>query len=213
MFHYACNLTLSRKMSWLDALQETVNHYQYSGLGIFYLRKKFQEFRKHSYMLPHPNSLKVDSNGKVVRSKETFFLDIYPDLKRMFQTYARENIRRISVDLMHLYVNDTIIPFLKEEIFSGLESNARTTGESEDEDTQEETVNKIIQKQHGFRNGKVGRETVRVWMKNLGYTFGKRKKMYYVDKHEDHAEFRSVHIEKRFSDELFQLKYLRGRNG
>jgi hypothetical protein len=35
-------------------------------------------------------------------------------------------------------------------------------------------------------------------------TFGKRKKMYYVDKHEDRAEFRKAHIEKRFLDELFQ---------
>jgi len=165
MLHYACNLTLSNKIKWLDALQETVDHYQYDGLGIFYLRKKYQEFRKHNYMLPHPNSLKVDSNGKVVRSKQAFFLDIYPDLKLMFQAYARENIRRISVDLMHLYVNDTIIPFLKEEIISARKENARTTAESEDEDTQEDTINKIIQKQHGFKNGKVGWETVRVWMK------------------------------------------------
>jgi len=109
-------------------------------------------------MLPHPNSLKVDSQGKVVRSKEIFFLDIYPDLKLVFQAYARENIRRISVDLMHLYTNDTIIPLLKDEILAGIENNASATSESED--SIDETINKIIQKQHGFRKCIVCRETV-----------------------------------------------------
>jgi len=158
MFHHACNLTLTRKMLWLDALKETVEYYQYSGLGVFTLRNKFQDFQKHNYMLPHPNSLKVDSQGKVVRSKEIFFLDIYPDLKLVFQAYARENIRRISVDLMHLYTNDTIIPLLKDEILAGIENNASATSESED--SIDETINKIIQKQHGFRKCIVCRETV-----------------------------------------------------
>jgi len=158
MFHYACSLTLTRTMLWLDALKETVEYYQYSGLGVFTLRNKFQDFQKHNYMLPHPNSLKVDSQGKVVRSKEIFFLDIYPDLKLVFQAYARENIRRISVDLMHLYTNDTIIPLLKDEILAGIENNASATSESED--SIDETINKIIQKQHGFRKCIVCRETV-----------------------------------------------------
>ena len=83
--------------------------------------------------------------------------------------YSKENIHRLSAQLILEYLHDTIIPEMIKE------------RDNHDNKSQEEMTRELLQ-EYGLSSLTVG--TVCRWMNRLGFKYDVRKKSYYVDGHE-----------------------------
>ena len=62
----------------------------------------------------------MNDEGVLIKIEGYTFLDDHEDMKAVFLSYARHNLRSCSVDFMHSYLVRVIIKVLKEELLSGL---------------------------------------------------------------------------------------------
>ncbi len=71
-------------------------------------------------------------------------------------------------------------------------------------EVENQKVNELIRKQHGFHNGRVSRGTVYSWICILDFNYSIWKNQYFVDKHEEHKEQRATYIHERIEKEIQQ---------
>jgi hypothetical protein len=201
LLKHAVSLALEQpEKSWENILEETTSHHCYERMSPRTLERTFHQFKKHKFKLPHPNSLEVDSMKKKQRERTDNFLETYPDLKQLFLAFSRDNLRRFSVDMMHHFVNEKLMPKLQNEIRCAIREKEGIHIEAE-EDLK---INEIIKRQYGFRNGTISRTTVYTWIRKLDFKYSSRKKQYFNDRHEDQKEQREEFIKKRLEDEIYQ---------
>jgi transposase len=91
-----------------------------------------------------------------------------PDLANRIKGQANENLDKLSVEYIHTWIHETILPLMGEE------------DQAESLDT-EQTVESILS-QFGLKN--LHMETVPTWLHQLGFRYRPHKKSYYVDGHE-----------------------------
>jgi hypothetical protein len=121
----------------------------------------FCQFRDNieSYInTPYRSSL-LDSDPKI------FALN--PHVKQLFISFAKENIKGLSGEMMHEYFHDNIIPSL--------------INDEKDETGEVITKNDLL-KQYGLT--KLSLDTIYNWMAVFGFKYSPVKKSYYVDGHE-----------------------------
>jgi hypothetical protein len=75
-------------------------------------------------------------------------------------------------------------------------------------EVENQKVNELIRKQHGFHNGRVSRGTVYSWICILDFNYSIWKNQYFVDKHEEHKEQRATYIHERIEKEIQQPVWL-----
>lgn len=121
----------------------------------------YRAFRKNC-QFPHPSG---HARKGSIRSP---FLIMNPDLANRIKRQGNKNLDKLSVEYMHTWIHETILPLMVEE------ANA----ENPDSD---QTVESILS-QFGLKN--LHMETVRTWLHQLGFRYGPHKKGYYVDGHE-----------------------------
>ena len=116
------------------------------------------------------------------------FLSSNPDTIDSIQKFCRENIQRLTVELLHSHINETIIPDLVKKI-----QKERNNGEFNEDD---------LKREHGLESLTIS--TVNKWMNKLGFKYGSRKKCYYVDNHdsEENIKYRNAFIDRYFQYEL-----------
>ncbi len=170
--HAVCLALEQPEKSWNNIFEETAKHYCYENMSPITVKRTFNQFRRHKFKLPHPNSLEVDSMEKHWKEKADHFLETYPDLKQLFLSFSRENLRRFSVDIMHHFVNDKLMPKLKNEICCTLREKEGFQSETEEDFK----INAIIKRQFGFCNASISRTTVYTWIRKLDFKYSARKK-------------------------------------
>ena len=75
-------------------------------------------------------------------------------------------------------------------------------------EVENQKVNELIRKQHGFHNGRVSRGTVYSWICILDFNYSIWRNQYFVDKHEEHKEQRATYIHERIEKEIQQPVWL-----
>lgn len=119
-----------------------------------------KSFRKLA-LFPHPNPL-IASGLSV---EHPVFVN-FPEAKSKLIVFARENLETLSVDSLHAFVNDELIPFLF----------ARSTHDDDDAPTK-----RIIRQWQVKLPSPV---TAWRWLRSCGFSYNAAKKSFYVDGHE-----------------------------
>jgi hypothetical protein len=114
------------------------------------------------------------------------FLEENPEQKKLIIKYALDNLNQLTVQVVHNYIHNTLLPQMKEERVSELR---KTLNEMENEEEkiaiQEEidstTVRSILEE---YNLKVLNEETIRQWMHKLGFKYEERRKCFFVDNHE-----------------------------
>jgi hypothetical protein len=119
-------------------------------------------FRQNNESFPNP---KFHTHGKAMLPP---LLEQNPDLKKSLLQYAMSNLNELTVELLLVYLHDTVLPALLEEFKAELECP-------------EYTMYELVQ-EHQLT--KLSVPTIYRWMCLLGFKYEPQKKCYYVDGHE-----------------------------
>jgi hypothetical protein len=151
-------------VTWNDCCQQAIEELAVFGFTLATNSRTIatwnQSFRKSS-MFPHPNP--IVASGLSVENP--VFADC-PEAKTKLIAYARDNIAHLSVDSLHTYVVDVLIPFI-----------VSTTAE-EDYDTPSK---RMIRRWQIKPPSPV---TSWRWLRSCGFAYNASKKSFYVDGHE-----------------------------
>jgi hypothetical protein len=131
-----------------------------------------------------------------------FFIE-NPDAMDAFKKYGVSNLKDLSVEMMHTYVLETLVPEMmarveKTEIDE--EEGGRGLVVSSEPQSSEKT--KVFLKSYGL--DKVSMTTVLRWMNVVGFRYANRSKHYFVDGHEkpDTLAYRPVFTKRYLAHEV-----------
>lgn len=134
------------------------------------------------------------------------FLEENPEQKTLIVKYALDNLNKLTMQLMHEYIHNTLLPDMKEKLVSELRETLDGMEDGEDKRELEEqiglvTVDSILKENHLTV---LNEETVRQWMHKLGFKYEERKKCFFVDVHEreDVVEDRNAYVEDSLAKDL-----------
>ena len=130
-----------------------------------------------------------------------YFLE-NPDAQEAFKQHGIKCLKELKVELMHEYVNGTMVPAMMNSkglsIVSGSGSNNEIDGAN---DGQEISVDTKMEYLKSYGLSKLTIQTVAHWMHAVGFRYTSRGKHYFVDGHkkEGPLEYRKVYT-KRYLD-------------
>ena len=149
--------------TWNDCCQQAIDELSVFGFNLATNSRTVanwnQSFRKHA-LFPHPNPLvasgiKVESPGFVC----------FPEAKSKLTAFARENLATLSVDTLHAFVNDELIPFL-------------LSRQVDDDD--DVPAKRMIRRWQVKPPSPV---TAWRWLHSCGFLYNATKKSFYIDGH------------------------------
>mmetsp|Transcript_73807 Transcript_73807/g.213587 ORF Transcript_73807/g.213587 Transcript_73807/m.213587 type:complete len:685 (+) Transcript_73807:660-2714(+) len=150
--------------TWNDCCQQAIDELSVFGFTLATNSRTIatwnQSFRKLA-LFPHPNPLVA--SGLAV---ENPVFAIFPEAKTKLIAFARENLETLSVDSLHVFVNDELIPHLI----------SRSTSDDDDAPTR-----KMIRRWQVKPPSPV---TAWRWLHSCGFSYNAAKKSFYVDGHE-----------------------------
>ena len=122
------------------------------------------------------------------------FLDNNPDARQKIIEFARENIAKLSGELLYQYIHNEILPDLLQR-------------RREETRNQNMTLDDLLKENHLKY---LTLATVYGWMRALNFKYEVRKKTYYVDGHErpETVEYRKVHNRKYIKDEFRCFRWI-----
>lgn len=150
--------------TWNDCCQQAIDELSIFGFSLATNSRTIatwnQSFRKFA-LFPHPNPLVA--SGLAV---ENPVFANFPEAKSKLIAFARENLETLSVDSLHAFVNDELIPFLI----------SRSNDDNDDAPTK-----RIIRRWQAKLPSPV---TAWRWLRSCGFSYNAAKKSFYVDGHE-----------------------------
>jgi hypothetical protein len=125
-----------------------------------------------------------------------------PDAMDAFKKYGVDNLKDLSVEMMHTYVLETLVPKMMARLES-TESDEEEGGHglvSSEPQSSEKT--KVFLKSYGM--DKVSMTTVLNWMNVVGFRYTNRSKHYFLDGHEklDTLAYRPVFTKRYLAHEV-----------
>ena len=151
--------------TWNDCCQQAINELSVYGFTLATSSRTIAtwnlSFRK-SAMFPHPNPLVA--SGIAVESP---IFTTFPEAKGKLVDFARENLDTLSVDSLHAFVTDDLLPFV-------------ISRASDDEDDDAPTKRMIRR----WQVKPPSPVTAWRWLRSCGFSYNSTKKSFYVDGHE-----------------------------
>ena len=141
----------------------------------------FRSYQDSGDVFINPSSSKLHSIKKAPK-----FLYENPDALKSVLSFCRENLERLTVDLVHDHIKNTVFPAVTKEI-------AR--------DNPTFTIDDLMQQ---YRLKTLNPKTVYNWMIRLGFKHEPHQKSYYVDNHEapENVSYRNEFVRRYFQYEL-----------
>ena len=142
--------------------------------------------------------------GKAPEQKDRMplFFTENPDAMEAFKRYGVQQLKSLSVEVMHSYVHETLIPRLIDNAAQGTVLNDENEGDLEKPAEIAPEMKSAFLKRYGLT--KLTIQTVARWMHVVGFCYKNRQKHHFVDGHEKPATlaYRPVFTQKYFDYEL-----------
>ena len=199
---YMGHVEIEEKKTWTACCDEAALHLQNNFKGWEYpengrtIRNWNQEYR-------HGEAFNVGEHQARKFCLPPFLLD-NPDASEAIRKYVRENLDGISVQKVHEYIHDNVIPYV--------------AGHFLDDKNRDDKIGQVhddiisISKQEVlkfYRLQNLSITTVFRWMGRLGMKYCERKKNYYVDGHEraDVVQSRWKFVKEYLKKELCMYRW------
>lgn len=129
-----------------------------------------------------------------------------PDAMEAFKQYGVDNLKDLSVEKMHNYVHDVLIPTMRSRLENGF-ANDNDDTVLDVPATTPETVLEYLQV---YRLSKVSMSTIVRWMQAVGFRYKNRQKHYFVDGHErpETLAYRPVYTKRYMAHELNASRWI-----
>ena len=169
----------SRRWTWQLCLEHAIQSMNDIGIETYSNWRTLA--RWHRQMTYNPKEAFIKS--PVPKSRMPPFFIENPDAMDAFKKYGVSNLKDLSVEMMHTYVLETLIPIMMARV-----ENKEIDEAPEDvqhgvvADQQPSQNTKDFLKSYGLH--KVSMSTVLRWMHTVGFRYKNRSKHYFVDGHE-----------------------------
>jgi len=167
---------LTKRWTWKDCCNYSIEVMDDIGIHLYANHRTLA--RWHRRLALHPDDAFSDApSPKSLLSR--FFLD-NPDAMDAFKKFGTANLQTLSIEKMHEYVHEHLIPTLIGNLEQGDDDNENepqqlTTISQETKDAFLET----------YGLSKVTMSTILRWMHAVGFRYKSRQKHYFVDGHEE----------------------------